>query len=93
MISARPRILIKVAFLKQFALEVWVSIVKKNRVFDSICRPTGDKWQSKTLFLTIFDPRSSVVKSIFDCHLFSAILVINDFETLITGYAIIPGVR
>ena len=26
MISARPRILIKVTFLKKFALEVWVSI-------------------------------------------------------------------
>ena len=22
----------------------------------AICRPTGDKWQSKTLFLSIFDP-------------------------------------
>ena len=27
MVSARPHILIKVAFLKHFALEVWVSIV------------------------------------------------------------------
>ena len=27
----------------------------------AICRPTGDKWQSKTLFLSIFDPRSSIV--------------------------------
>ena len=34
-----------------------------------ICRLTGDKWQSKTLFLSIFDRRSSIVKSIFDCHL------------------------
>ena len=34
-----------------------------------ICRPTGDKWQSKTLFLLIFDPRSLIVKSIFDCSL------------------------
>ena len=33
-----------------------------------ICRPTGDKWQLKTLFLAIFDPRSSIVKSVFDCH-------------------------
>ena len=29
MILARPRILIKVTFLKHFALEVWVSIVIK----------------------------------------------------------------
>ena len=35
----------------------------------TICRPTGDKWQSKTLFLAIFDPRLSIVKSIFDCRL------------------------
>ena len=26
----------------------------------AICRPSGDKWQSKTLFVTIFDPRSSI---------------------------------
>ena len=25
---------------------------------------TGDKWQSKTLFLVIFDPLSSIVKSV-----------------------------
>ena len=35
----------------------------------AICRPIGDKWQSKTLFLAIFDPRSSIVKSVFDCRL------------------------
>ena len=35
----------------------------------AICCPTGDKWQSKTLFLSIFDPRSSIVDYIFDCHL------------------------
>ena len=34
-----------------------------------ICRPTGDKWQSKTLFLEIFDPHLSIVKSVFDCCL------------------------
>ena len=28
-----------------------------------ICRLIGDKWQSKTLFLEIFDPHSSIVKS------------------------------
>ena len=37
----------------QKSLETEFSIV--------ICRPTGDKWQSKTLFLAIFDPRSSIV--------------------------------
>ena len=34
-----------------------------------ICRHTGDKWQSKTLFPSIFDPCSSNVDSIFDCCL------------------------
>ena len=33
------------------------------------CGPTGDKWQSKTLFLAIFFPRSSIVNSVFDCRL------------------------
>ena len=35
----------------------------------AICRQLGDKLQSKTLFLAIFDPRSSVVKTVFDCRL------------------------
>ena len=34
----------------------------------AICRPTGDKWQLKTLS-SDFDPRSSIVKSVFDCRL------------------------
>ena len=33
----------------------------------AICSPTGNKWQSKTLFLTIFDQRTLIVKSVFDC--------------------------
>ena len=35
----------------------------------AICRPTGDEWQSKTMFLSIFYPRSSIVDNVFDCHL------------------------
>ena len=31
----------------------------------SICCPTGNKWQAKTLFLAFFDPCSSIVKSLF----------------------------
>ena len=34
----------------------------------AICRPTGDKLQSKTLFLLIFDPCSSIDDYIFDCR-------------------------
>ena len=33
-----------------------------EKVFSiAICRQLGDKWQSKTLFLAIFDLRSSIV--------------------------------
>ena len=42
----------------------------------AICRPTGDKWQSKTLFLAIFYPRSSIVKSVCDCRLSGVVTVI-----------------
>ena len=35
----------------------------------AICSHTGDKRQSKTLFLSIFDPRSSIVDYVFDCPL------------------------
>ena len=40
-----------------------------NKFSIAICRPIGDKWQSKILFLAIFDPRSSIVKSVIDCRL------------------------
>ena len=40
----------------------------------AICCPTGDKWQSKTLFLAISDPLSPIDKSIFDCRLSSVIM-------------------
>ena len=35
----------------------------------AICRQCGDKWESKTLFLLIFDPRLSIVDNVFDCRL------------------------
>ena len=41
----------------------------------AICRLIGDKWQSKTLFQLIFDPPSSIVKSVFDCCLSSVIIL------------------
>ena len=40
----------------------------------AICRQSGDKLQSKTLFLTIFDRCSLIVKSIFDCRISGVIL-------------------
>ena len=42
----------------------------------AVCRPTGDKWQLKTLFLVIFDPCSSIEKSLFDCRLPGVIKVL-----------------
>ena len=36
------------------------------------------KWQSKTLFLAIIYPRSSIVKSVFDCRL-SSVSVLRFF--------------
>ena len=35
----------------------------------AICRPTGDKCQSKSMFLASHDPHSLIVKSVMDCHL------------------------
>ena len=35
----------------------------------AICRLTGNKWQSKTLFLVSFETCLSIVKRIFDCSL------------------------
>ena len=46
----------------------------------AICRPTGDKCQSKTLFLAIFDPHSSIVKSVFDCRLSGVSIVFFTFQ-------------
>ena len=49
------------------------NVDKKSLGFEfsiAICSPTGDKWQSKTMFLAIFHQRSSIVKSVFDCRIF-----------------------
>ena len=35
----------------------------------AVSRPTGDHWQSKTLVVAISDPRSSIVKRVFDCRI------------------------
>ena len=41
----------------------------------AICRTTGNKRQTKTLFLPIFDSSSLIVKSVFDCRLRGVIMV------------------
>ena len=40
----------------------------------AICCHTGNKWQSKKLFILIFDLWSLIVKSVFDCRLPGVIL-------------------
>ena len=35
----------------------------------AVCRQTGHKWQLKTLFLASCDPRSLIVRNVFDCPL------------------------
>ena len=56
----------------------------ENRVFD--CQ-TGDKWQLKTLFLVIFGPNLSIVKSVFDCCL-SVVIFLSTSLTLLLSWAI-----
>ena len=56
--------------LKKFILSTDVYQKSLETEFSiAICRQSGDKWQPKTLFLTNFDLRSSINKSIFDCRL------------------------
>ena len=45
------------------------SKIVRNRVSIAVCCLTGDKWQSKTLFLAIFNPRSPIAKNVFDCQI------------------------
>ena len=49
----------------------------------AICSLTGNKWQSKTLFLAILDPHSSIVKSVLDCCLHGVIIWIGAFHTIV----------
>ena len=48
----------------------------------AIFRPTGDRGQSKTLFLAIFDPRSSTVTSVFDFRLYGVMWHVTNLCTL-----------
>ena len=51
----------------------------------AICCPTGDKWQSKSLFLAIFD-RLAIVKSVFDCRLHGVFLSPAFFREISRGH-------
>ena len=39
----------------------------------AICRPNGDKWQFENTVSSGFDPRLSLVKSVYNCRLASVI--------------------
>ena len=43
----------------------------------AICHQYGDKWQLKTLFLSLFDPCPSVVGNVFDCCLPGVLILIE----------------
>ena len=43
----------------------------------AIRRSTGDKWQSKTLFLTIFDLHSSIFNNVFGCRLSDVVIALT----------------
>ena len=82
----RPMLNIKQDRWQSKALILSTSVDQKSIETEfsiAICRQTGDKWQSKTLFLEIFDPRWSTVKSVFDCRL--SVVNIDSLE-----YAYLP---
>ena len=55
----------------------------------------GDKYQSKTLFRAIFDSRSLLVKSVFDCHLFSVLFIVcycsHCVSGVMLGFVLMPS--
>ena len=53
----------------------------------AICRPTGDKWQLKTLFLSIFDPHLLIVDYVFDRRL-PGVFMLQPPLQLMTNFAI-----
>ena len=54
--SGQSKLLILLTNVDKKSLETEFSI--------AICRPTGDKWQSKTLFYAFFDPHLLIFKSV-----------------------------
>ena len=54
----------------------------------AICCQSSDKWQSKTLFLAIFDPGLSIVKSVFDCRLPGVLKVIARLAMIMKNFRV-----
>ena len=59
---------------KHNTIEEHTSKTNRNSVFDCNSSPTGDKWQSKTWFHSIFVSRSSIVDNFFNCRLSGVIM-------------------
>ena len=49
----------------------------ETEILIAIRRSTGDKWQSKTLFLMIFDPRSLIFNNILYCRLSDVVIALT----------------
>ena len=64
----------KVTTIAEYTLKI-----VRNRVFDCHLSPDWRQMTMKTLFLAMFDSRSSIVKSVFDCRLLG---VSNDFTNI-----------
>ena len=75
---------------KNYRRTTVASIIVRNRVSNCHLSPdcrhmaikntvsseSGDKWQLETLFLTIFDRRSSIAKSVHECRLSGVLYIV-----------------
>ena len=75
--------------MAQFVNENTGSNIVKNRVFDCHLSPNWRQMEIvNTVFFTIFHPRSSIVKSVFDCHLSGVeTSKLNSIKLRMTRYA------
>ena len=62
---------------------------KLKQISIAICRLIGNKLQSKTLFLAIFDLHSSIIKSVFDCRL-SGVRIKLIYQNQFTSHRNVP---
>ena len=62
---------------KVYALEDSLGVDKK-----SIETVFSIQWQSKTLFLSFFDPRSSIIDNVFNCRLPGVIFIFFSFDCI-----------
>ena len=63
----------------------------ETNVSIDICRQTDDEWQSKTLCRALFDPRSSIVKGVFDRRRCGTVSLVNEDGPFCKEYFIRNG--